>query len=69
VDSRTDPLLEGAHGALNLTNVAVRGNNVEVDGTDVVTKAGKLVVSMEITEDETAVSVEAEDWFKCTQHL
>jgi hypothetical protein len=57
MDSTSNPLLEGAHGALNLTHVAVRGYNVHFDGSDVVAHALKFVVAMDIADAETTAVV------------
>jgi hypothetical protein len=61
VDSATDPLLEGVHGALDLTDVAVRENNVKVNGTNGIPETFKLIVGMEFTEDEATVTIKAKN--------
>jgi hypothetical protein len=61
VDSATDPLLEGAHGALNLTNVTVRWNDVQCNGPDVVTNALELIVGMDVANAKTTTTVQPEE--------
>jgi hypothetical protein len=53
MDSATYTLLESAHGALNLTNVLVRGDSFKVDRAEIITETVKFHVSVDVTDEET----------------
>ena len=56
-----DPLLDHSYGTFDLPNVAVRWNNVKVNGANVGTEALKLVVSVNVTDSETSGMVQLYD--------
>ena len=61
MDSGTYPLLESAYGTLNLTNVAVRGNDVHVNGEYVRAYTFEFIVGMDVTDVESASVVKSND--------
>ncbi len=67
MDSGTYPLLEGAYGMLNLTNVAVRGHNMHVDRSDIFPDTFEFVVSVNVTDGEAPSMVKVRDGFRFFQ--
>jgi len=61
VDSGTYPLLESAYGTLNLTNVAVRGDNVHVNGKDVRSYTFEFIVGMYVADVQSASVIQPEN--------
>ena len=63
MDSGTYPLLESAYGTLNLTDVAVRGDDVHVNGEYVGTYTFEFVVCVDVVNGEPASAIQADDGF------
>jgi hypothetical protein len=64
MDTRTKALLDRADGALDVADMGVGSRNVQLDGTDLFTDAGKLLVGMDVTDSEATDSVEVDDSFE-----
>jgi hypothetical protein len=68
MDSTSYTLLERAHGALNLTNVLVRGDRLKMDRVNVMTNAGKLMVGVQVANAKATGPVEVEDGLQGGKH-
>ena len=54
VNAGTETLLDSLNGAFNFANVTVSSDNVHSDRVDVVTKALKLIVTVDVAYSKTA---------------
>jgi hypothetical protein len=60
VGKRTEPLLDGPDGTFNFTNVALGGNNVEMNGGKGGLDAGEFMVPMDVGDLETPDGIQVE---------
>jgi hypothetical protein len=67
MDSGTYPLLESAYGTLNLTDVAVRGNYVHVDGEYVGTYTFEFVVGVYVANGEATSMIQPDDGLRLSE--
>lgn len=58
---RSKTLLDGADGPLNFANVAVRGDNVEVNVREMIADAFKFMIAMDVAEKETTLRILVDD--------
>jgi hypothetical protein len=63
VHAGTEPILNGADGALDLADVAVRRHDVHDNRTEVGTEALELMVRVDVANSKSTRVVEAEDRF------
>ena len=61
----TQALLDGANGALDLSDVAVSGDFVEVNWLECTAEALKLTVGMNVDDSETAAGVHLDNVGDC----
>lgn len=59
-----ETLLDCADGPLNFTNVAISGNDIEVDGGKNVTDALEFVVPVYVGNSKTALLIKMDDAFE-----
>ena len=67
MESGMYPLHEIAYGTLKLTDVAVRGDDVHVDGEYVGTYTFEFVVCVDVVNGEPASVIQAEDGLRLTK--
>jgi hypothetical protein len=61
MDRRPETILDGLDRALHFPNVAVRGDNVESNWSDVISYTLEFVICMDILDDKTPSLVDADD--------
>jgi hypothetical protein len=65
MNAGTQPLLDGADGALDFADVAVSGDYVEVNWLECTAEALKLTVGMNVDDSETAAGVHLDNVGDC----
>jgi hypothetical protein len=53
VHAGAEAFFDGSNGTLDLTDVTVRGDDVDVGGVNVIANAGKFVVAVDRSDIET----------------